>query len=337
MKKIRFEQDPYNRLVIDERRGKSSLPEFRKVLDGLFSTDENNNLYYHIKAPVSQEADIPNQIKLRGTWSLTNNHELRLTLDKKTRETFGDQITLHGEILDVNGNSILFAITTTSKENTQSTYVLNLAGSWKADKNNRLSFYVKKEKGKYDILTFNGIWEINKNHQIVYQYEKAGLLTKEKTTHILTFKGYWDIKNKLRISYVLDQRSDSAFEFTASTGVFKDGYIEYELGIGIKSRVKPVTRTLVLSGSWRLEKNSGLMFDMEYENGKTHSIVFGADARLTDRDTVIFRLKNELENKDIGAILELSHEILNGDGEAFLRVLKSRHESAIYAGAGWRW
>jgi len=80
-----------------------------------------------------------------------------------------------------------------------------------------------------------------------------------------------------------------------------------------------------------------LIFEIEYENKKTKAIVFGADARLTDMDTILFKLKNEAENKEIGVSLELSHKILKGDGEAFLRILKANRESAIYAGAAWRW
>ena len=181
MSTIRYELDPHNRLVLDESGGKSELRRFRRVIDGRFRVDRSNELSYHIKSPVADKS-IPHQLKLRGKWSLTDNHNLRLTLDKQGRETFGDKITLQGEILDVKRNSLLFAITTKTKENTRSTYALNLSGSWKADKNNRLSFHIKKEKGIHDILTFNGAWEVNKNHRIIYRYEKALLIRKEKRT-----------------------------------------------------------------------------------------------------------------------------------------------------------
>ena len=233
MEKIRYEIDPYNRLILDGSESRSDLPKFRQVIDGQFKIDEDNNLSYRVKSPFSENENIPNQIKLKGEWSLTDNHELRLTLDKEGRETFGDKITLQGEILDVNANSLLFAVTTTTKEDTQSTYVLNLGGSWKADGNNRLSFQVRKEGGRYDILTFDCAWEINEHHQIIISYEKARAHKKERN-HTLTFKGYWDIKEKTRVSYVFSMDSDSVFCFTASAGVFKEDYIKYELGIGLE-------------------------------------------------------------------------------------------------------
>lgn len=337
MEKIRYEVDPYNRIVIAGSGKADDLPEFRKVFDGEFRTDEVNNLIYLIRAPFSEDESMPHQIMLKGDWSLTDDHRLRLTLDKQGRETLGDQITLQGQLLDVNKNFLLFAVTTKSKEDTRSTYVLNLGGSWKTDENNRLSFHVRKENGRYDILTFNGAWEINKNHQIIYQYEKAKLIRKKSSIHTLIFKGYWDIKEALRISYILSEGTDSVFDFETSAGIFKEDYIKYELGIGLSGQRKPVTKTIMLSGKWNLEKNVGLVFEIEYEDKKTKQIVFGADAKLTDKDTVLFRLKSGMANKDIGITLELSHEILEGDGEAFLRMLASVHESAIYAGAAWRW
>lgn len=337
MKKIQYEIDPYNRLVISSDGKKSDLSKFRQVVDGRFKLDEDNNLSYRVKAPLPEDDKVPHQIKLKGEWSLTDDHKLRLTLDGQGRQTFGDQITLQGEILDVNKGSLLFAVTTTTKDHTRSTYVLNLDGAWKADENNRLSFHIKKEGGIYDILTFNAAWEINRDHQIIYQYEKARLIRKKKETHALIFKGYWDIQDAVRISYLLGKSTDPSFDFKTSAGIFKENYIKYELGIGLAGRVDPVRRIITLFGRWSLRKDSGLIFEIECENKKTKQMVFGADVRLTDRDTVLFKLKKDIENRDIGVNLELSHQILKGDGKAFLRLLKSNRESAIYAGAAWRW
>ncbi len=346
MQKLRYEIDPHNRLVVKEivekKKGKiiqfrkTRLTYFRKVLDGRFKVDRNNILSYHIKAPVSRDVTIPHQVKLRGKWSLTKNHDLRLTLGKWGRQTFGDQLTLQGDIIDVNKNSILFAVTTWTKEGVQSMYALKFQGSWQADKNNRLTFRAKKEEGKHDILTLNGIWKINKNHQIIYRYQKAQLIRKLKKIHTLTFKGHWDIKDKTRISYIIDRNTSSVFNFRTGLGLFKDNYIKYEVGIGLSQRPKPIKQTIKLFGKWKIKKNAGLIFEVEYENKKVHAIVFGAEARLTDKDTVSFKLRNDL-NKDISASLKLSHKILKGEGEAFIRGLKSKRESAIFAGAARRW
>lgn len=337
MQKIRYEVDPYNRLAVDSSGRESGLAEFRRVLDGRFKTDQANNLTYLVKAPLSQGENIPNQIKLAGSWSLMSDHKLCLTLDKSARKTFGDRIILQGEILDVDDNSILFAVNTKTKDGASSTYALNLSGSWKADRYNRLTFCVKREGGTGDVLTFNGAWEVDKHHRLTYQYERARLATKKKDVHTLTFDGYWDIKDALRLSYVLSEATDSAFEFRAGAGVFREGYIKYEIGIGAAGRQTPETRAVTLSGTWNLKKNTGLTFDVKYDGRKTRAIVFGADARISGNDTVSFRLRSGFGNKDIGASLELRRKLLKGDAEAFLSACASRRESAVYAGAAWKW
>ncbi|MBF0494351.1 MAG: hypothetical protein HQL28_04390 [Candidatus Omnitrophica bacterium] len=337
MQKTRYELDPYNRLVINASGDESDLPEFRQVLDGRFRTDENNELSYHVKAPLPEDANIPNQVRLKGIWSLSDDHDLTITLDKSARETFGDKITLQGEILDADKNTLLFAVTTVTKENKGSIYVLQLSGSWKTDENNRLTFHVIKKDGASDILTMSGAWDIGDNNQLVYQYKKSDLITKETQTHTLIFKGNWDINDKACLSYVLSGDTDSVFAFKTGVGIFKEDYIRYEAEIGLVSRADPVERVITLSGRWYLKKDVGLVFAVQYGNERTGAIVFGADAKLTDNDTVSFALKNYAENRDMGVELELSHDILEGDGQLFLRVLASKREQAIYAGAAWRW
>ncbi|MFC1480248.1 hypothetical protein ACFL5Y_02230 [Candidatus Omnitrophota bacterium] len=337
MEKVRYEIDPYNRLVLCKTGKKSDLPKFRSVLDGRFKIDKNNNLSYHIKAPLAKREGLPHQLNLKGQWHLNADHDLCLILDKKGRDTLGDKIILKGKMLDVSKNSLLFAVTQKTKENTRLTYVLDFGGTWKADKNNRLTFHVKREKGIHDILTFKSAWEINKSHQIIYEYEKAALIRKKKKLHTLTFKGYWYIKDKFRISYLLGKSTDSAFNFETKAGIFRDNYIKYEVGVRLSARTKPVKGSLILFGEWKLKKGAGLVFEVRCEDRKVQTIVFGAEAKLTDKDTISFKLKNAIGDKDIDVNLKLSQKILKGDGEAFVRLLKSKRESAVYAGAAWKW
>lgn len=226
--RVRFEVDPHNRLVIADTGKKTDVRRFRHVLTGRF---KNNSLSYHVKAPTPEGAQILYQVKLRRNWSLTDDHKLELILNKWGRQTFGDKLTLQGEILDVRKNALLFSVTTKTKENVQTTYILNLAGAWQADKHNRLTFKVKRSRGRHDILTFKGAWEINKQHQIIYKYKKALLIRKQKQVSTLVFKGYWDIKDKARLFYVIDKRSNSVFAFKTGVGIFKDKYIKYKVAV----------------------------------------------------------------------------------------------------------
>ena len=139
-KKVTYEIDPYNRLIINKSGKKSELSRFRQVLDGRFKVDKNNTLTYHIKAPVPQGTELPHQVKLEGKWVLDKDHNLCISLNKLCRETLGDKLTLKGEIVDTSKNSLAFILTTRTKDNMQSIYILQLKGAWQADKNNRLTF-----------------------------------------------------------------------------------------------------------------------------------------------------------------------------------------------------
>jgi hypothetical protein len=333
MQKIRYEFDPHNKLVV---KG-SGLRGVRKVLDGQFRISGKNQLTYHIKAPVPDNTKSPHQLKLKGSWSLTKDHQLSFTLDKWRRETFGDQLTIQGEIIDVQKNLFMFATTTRTKQGLLSTYILELTGSWQADALNRLTFKVEKEGGSFDSLTFNGAWQINKKYQIIYSYQKQALTQKDKEIHTLIFKGYWDIKDKARLSYVLDCDSSSGFDFRTSAGLFKDNYIKYELGIGLSGKKEALKRIVTLFGNWKIKKSLGLVFEVEQGGRRIQSIVFGAEAKLTDRDSVSFNIRNSLNNKNIGAELELSRDIFKQDGQAFLRLLQLKRESTVMIGIGFRW
>jgi hypothetical protein len=336
MAKLQYALDPYNRLVLDQKGTRSDLSKFRKVIDGRFKIGPKNVLIYHIKAPLAKKEKLPHQLKLKGKWALTGNYDLSLTLDKKGRKTLGDKLTLKGNIIDVKENALLFAVTTKTEQNRRLTYVLQLGGSWKADKYNRLNFHIKREKSKHDILTFKGAWDVNKSHQLIYTYEKAHLLRKKKELHTLTFRGYWKVTDKSRISYEFSKRSDSVFEFRTRASVFTGNRIKYELGIGVSGRTRPFKRAVTLSGRWKIVNNLGLAFEVKYRGKKPYYMVFGADAALTDKDTISFRLRNDIDNKAIGTELKLSRKLLKGDGEAFLRLLKSSPETAVYLGAGFR-
>ncbi|MBU1044548.1 MAG: hypothetical protein KJ915_09175 [Candidatus Omnitrophica bacterium] len=332
--KISYEIDPYNRLIINDSSKQSQLSRFRQVLDGRFKINPDNSVSYLVKSPMPNDQEMPYQVKLEGNWSLDKEHNLCLSLNKWGRQTLGDKLTLQADIMDVEKNSLLFSVTTTNKDNTQSIYILKLQGAWQADKNNRLTFRVQKEEGSHDILTFKGSWEINKQHQIIYQYEKAQLIRKEKNIQILTFQGYWDIKDKGRLSYVLDLQSDSVFNFKTSAAVFKDKYIKYELGIGLGK--SPEEQIITLCGKWKIKKDIGLVFEVEYENGNIRAITFGAEAKLTEKNSISFELKND-QNKNISAQLQLSRKILDGEGLSFLRFLKSKDETVVTVGAGLSW
>src|SRR3989338_973850 len=328
--KIRYEIDPHNRLVYEKTGKESEVPRFRAVLDGAFEVDENNNVTYHVKK--SQVSDIPQQVKLRGKLALDNEHNLVLTLDKWGNQIAGNKLTVESELIDAKDNKLSFAVTSKDSENNTHIYIIKIGGRWQADEYNRLSFNIEKETGATDRITLRGAWEVNQQNELMYTYEKSVSGKKEKITKTLTLKGYWEIAGKHRIIYVLNKEIGSEFDFKVSVGKPAARGLEYELGVG----ARPSKKTITLFGEWKVSKKIGLLFEMPYEEGKVRSVILGGWGRLDKNHKLEIRLQNKI-GEDLGIDVKLSRSLLEGQGEAFIRALRSQKEVSIVAGAGFRW
>jgi hypothetical protein len=326
---IQYDIDPHNKLVFTKSSRRKGLPKFRKVLEGRFKTDKNNTLTYHIKR--SSAPDLPQQIKLDGKWSLDRDYNLRLSLNKWQKNP-GGSITLKGDITDVKANSIFFAVTVKNHPSKSTVYILELKGSWRTDKYNRLIFHVNKKNGETDHLLFKGTWDINKNNSIVYTYKKSHLKTKKNMLNMLTFKGYWDITEKQRLLYVLNKRINSFFDFRISTGKPTTRGMLYEIGIGVNPELKKIK----ISGKWKLNKKLGILFEVRYDKGETKNIIFGASCKLGKTSSLELRLTNP-SGKNMGMNLKLSKTFFDKQGRAYFRALTSGREKQILIGAGMLW
>jgi len=336
--KVRYEIDPHNKLVLQGPSKNADLKRFRRVLDGRYKIGPGNLLIYHVKSPMQgtlSDFRTPHQLKLKGTWSLTKNHDLRLTLNNWRRQTLGDELTLKGEILGAESNSLLFAVTTRSKDTT-STNILKVQGRWQADKNNRLTFRAVNENGKSDVLRLSGLWEINKQHKIIYRYEKSYPGKIKKLKKSLGFKGFWDITKHSRLTYKLDLKGESQFDFRTGIATLSNKYIKYEIGIGLSDKYRPIKRIIILYGKWKIKKRGNILFEIEYENQKPHAIKFGIDTRLTEKDKIEFKLRNKF-GQPLGMEVTLSRKILKGSGTAYLKLLKSAKENAAHVGIARQW
>ena len=280
MSKIKYEVDPHNRLTI---LGPS---KFRQVVDGEFKLDSGNSLTYHVKK--SDNIDIPQQIKFSGDWSLGKSHSLILTLDKWNNQVEGNKLVLKSNFITASGDEVVFSV-----ENRSSIYILRFSGAWQADKYNRLSFNVTRDSGDKDKLTLQGEWEINKQNEIIYAYPK----------NVITIRGHLDVTGKDRLSYVLNKGLDSQFNFNVAFERVTEDSLRYGISVGYGAK----KRTIALFGSWKVDKATGLTFEIKYAG------------------------------KGVKLEAKLSKSLLSGQAEGFIKTLVSEKEYAIMAGAGFKW
>lgn len=330
VERIRYEVDPHNRLIAERTGRETAIQRYRQVLDGRFKINPDNSLTYHIKK--SQHIAAPQQIKFYGKFSLDKNHNLIFTLDKWSNQCLGNRLIIKTDIIDAKSNELSFSVTTKSPSGQEQVYILKTSGRWQADKYNRLTFNIERERGGVDKLTFEGGWEINKQNQIIYTYTKRHLKRKEKISRVITLKGYWDITDKYRVSYILNKRLSSLFDFKIILINAFRRMLLYKIGIG----VIPKKRIMTVFGRWKLNKKLGLLFEIEYERANLKTIIFGTQVKLDKNYNLDFKLKNKL-NKDLGIELKLFRAILKNQGKAFIKTLLSRREMTILAGVGIRW
>lgn len=333
--KVRYEIDPFNRLV--SKSGRSSLVKERRVMDGTFRIDDRGRLSYRVKSPAASDRSGPYQVRLDGTWSITPNHDLKIDLDRACGGASGDSLTISGEILGAGSDSLAFAVTTKRADGVFSTYILELGGIWQVDGSNRLSFRVRRDSGPQEALTFEAAWELDRANRIVYRYEKESRRKGEKVTRSFALKGEWRFTERGALLYEVGSATGRAIDLKAALAGCGKDFIKYEIGISLENRKRPVRRLVTFYGSWRISRTAGLSFDVECEKGRVAAVSFSADAKLTDNDTVIFTIKDNIPSRDNAIRIELSHKILKGDGAAFVRFMRSCDESNVVLGAGFRW
>jgi len=223
---------------------------------------------------------------------------------------------------------IIETIQTISKTRRQKLRLLRLKGTWRANEYNELAFEAGCRTGKPDKYTFKGAWKVNKNQQIEYSCGEG--------PDVLTFKGHWDITSAERLVYILEGSSTSRFEFKVQfespTLYPKKGEIRYRIGIGIRqSRLTVPGQIIILYGEWKFGRKLGLIFQMDYGQGRVKAIELGAEVTFS-RDKVIFTLKNEF-GEPLGITLAMTHKFLKVfDAEAFIRLKSRQKEQAVEAG-----
>lgn len=331
---MRYLLDDKNRLVVEyDRLGQ----RFRKVLDGRFKINSDNLLTYKVKTPIVDD-DIPEEFRLDGRWSLTRDHDLKLTLATPDPVGGKSELLFRGEIVSAKGDVLIFGITTGSSDTVGSTYTITLSGAWQADKFNRLTFLIKNKTASRGELVFEAGWEIDRQFRIVYRYKKTVLKKRTKAARELILEGAWRLDESSRIVYnVAGELRDSSIVISASLAKVTSNRIVYKISVGAARKRPPESVSLNLSGVWRITKGLGLTFEAERGADGKISCSFGAEASLTKDDTVIFRLKDLAAGRKRGVVVEFNRRLLKGDGEAFVRFLKSREETSILVGAGFGW
>jgi hypothetical protein len=329
MAKDRFFVDSSNCLII--MRGKNRI-----IPAGRFTISEDNSLVYWLNEPAAwrEKFGLDQEFKFEGNWKLDDNYDLCLILTENDRQLPGDKIVLKGEIFSSDRDTLAFEMRSQDKTGKNEFQILKFSGFWSTDQQNNIVFSADKSTDP-DVLNLGAGWKLNKDQQIVFNYEKTRLKTKVKDIRVITFSGSWQIRPEKILSYVLSGGSRSRFDFRAQVetpNVYPQaGKIKFRLGAGIRDE-KLLGKVITLYGTWKFSRKLGLSFDMDYGKNDVRSLEFGADINIAPKDKVILSLVSR-ERKPLGLKVTFSHRFLKKlDAEAYLKFKALREESGIEAG-----
>lgn len=313
-------------------------PKMKKQLatNGVFGIAKSNRLIFWLNEPVFWRRlyGLPKKIIFSGSWQLDRNHDLKLILDKSKSQFQNEILVLRGNIISTDRDILAFEIKSYDRRGLLHIQILKLSVTCLADETNRLSFRIKKSPP--DILTLAGTWQINRNQQITYTYEKIERKRKTKISQTLVFEGYWQITGADRLTYILSHSSKSRFDFRVqleSPNLYPEqGVIKYRIGIGVRKEGQQPYKVIYLYGTWKFDRNIGLIFQMDYGEGKVQSIEFGANVHLNRKEEIAFSLTDKRKHP-LGICITFTHKFLKKHAaQTFLRLKKYQEEFGIEAG-----
>jgi hypothetical protein len=329
----RFCIDRFNRLII--KRGKQTF-----VPRNSFSLDDHSRLVYWLNEPQawSRKYQFPSKLVFSGAWRLNSNYDLELKVDKSS--CFGlsrekEVLRLSGEIISAEADKLVFELASYDAQGNAQIQLLQLKGSWGADSQSRLTFFVSKKENP-DTLTLKGSWLVNENQQITYTYEHSNLARKTVSKVNLAFEGHWQITGNRQLTYIFSRGTDSRFDFRVqleTPNVYpKAGAIKFRLGSGLRQPAGQKNPVFTLYGTWKFSRSLGLEFEMEYGRGEVHALVFAAEVDFSKQNRLLFELKDEV-GKPLGISVVFTHRFLKElDASVFVRFQALRRESRIEGG-----
>ena len=330
---VRYAFDELNRLVVGDRRPTAERVHPSRVVEGTVATDPGNRLLYLVESPATADSrPVPHRYRLDGAWALTRDHELSLTLHEgadANRQT----LYLKGALAEAKARALTFALWRQGLDGRRTAQRLSLTGRWQADRTNRLTFRVEKADGSEDRLTFDGAWSVGAHHELLYRYPLRTDPAHAGSPHTLRFSGVWEIRRANRLVYQVEGSPESAFDFRASLQRpslnAREGRLVYQVGIGL-SRGPARTQRVTLFGTWKLNRDLSVSFEVPYAGGRAHAIRFEGTYALSSRDRIAMARQGQ-RKEPLGLTVTFTRD-LAPDAGVFLRLHRDDRERSAIGG-----
>ena len=329
---LRYAIDEDYRLVTNAPTG-GVVPGPLRVLDGSWAMDGANRLAFHAALPPSAaEGEEPHTFNLDGTWKLTGDHQLALTLHE-TEQRARHTLYFKGALFQAQAHALVMTLHRGEPDaGGPAAQRLTLTGRWRADDRNRLTFLVDKGQGIEDRLTLQGAWELGERHELRYRYRVFNLEQGRREEQTILFDGAWQVADANYLVYRLAGSSTSAFELTASLQspslLARDGRLVYQIGIRLSHGL--LRRRVTLFGIWKLSRTLSVSFEVPYADGRVEAIRFEGAVALTTRTRLAVALSNQ-DGARLGLTVIFTREFFP-DANFFLRLQQEEQERSVIGG-----
>lgn len=238
---------------------------------------------------------------------------------------------LRGALTGAEVNALVFTLAQDGSEDRRGQRVA-LSGRWQADARNRLVFLAQRADGGEDRLTLQGGWELDEHHRVVYRYLRRDPGGRRSREQAVIFDGAWDIPGADRLVYRLEGSSRSAFEFRAGLRsrslMAGEGRMVYEVGVGLARGLR--RQRVSLFGTWKLNRDLSVTFEVPYAGGRVQGIRFEGEAALTGRDRLALGLSTRGGDR-LGLRVTFTRQLVP-DTSLFLRLQQDAEERSAMAG-----
>ena len=305
-----------------------------RLAEGAVSVDRRNRLLYRASSRHPSDGHPAQTMVLEGAWQLTRDRELAFAVHAADDPPAAPRtLYLKGAIVEAKADALVFALRQREDEELRTAQRITLSGRWRADDKNRLTFLVERGDGTEDRLTLEGGWEMSEHHEVRYRFRQRLPGTTRRQEHILTFEGAWDVTSTDRLVYRLSGSDRSAFEFRAALQspslLAKDGRLVYQVGIGL-SGGKTQQRRVTLFGTWKLNRDASIAFEVPYGDGRVQAIRFEGTLAPTARDRLTISLQTH-RREPLGLTVTFTRDLVP-DARLFLRLRKDAEERSVIGG-----
>lgn len=295
----------------------------------VYEVDRWNRLL--VRRPADASAP-PQRLVLDGTWSLSPAHHAVFAVHA-TQHSPQQRYYFKGGLAAAGAHALTLTLDRTEHAQQRRAQRVTLTGRWHVDARNRLTFLARKADGREDQLTLQGAWQLGPHHELLYRYGRQQRGRRTAAAQMLQFDGVWDMPGPGQLAYRVTGAPSQPLIFRAALRHRVLSASQRELTFELGAEGTP-RQMLTFFGTWKLQRNVALSFEIPYAGGRVHALRFEGTLARANKDHVTLALTTA-RREPLGLTLTFTRQLAR-EAEWFVRWQRQAAETAVVGGVQWR-